>query len=1075
MNLYQLNSLDDEDQAFLGLKSPANGLAAITSPPRGSVISPVLPTLSLRSLGTTTTAASKPAARMVPRKVRKMQRIATLEEKLDEDFLQTPWRLPSIDIAKDYRFQEVYRGGEGNMSAIHITEASELGVGVRMYFQFLKTMAIGLFLMTLLSIPMILLTSKGNGIALEDQDVFQLYRYSFGNLGNPSIHFDNEFLYSSSSSSSNQSSSSLSHYKQSFSHLNATLATIYGLEITYSEGNFILIFCEILQILIFLIMIIHLKRKLYFFNNQELTKNVVTITSYSIYIENLPTLDDIGATNEEVNEEEIIKHFSTLYPLDKPDWKNRSPVEDARPVQNCENSGDPLYINSWIAEVIIHRKIGNLINQYKENESLLKNLYRIRGKMKMFNINTSHNSGPQMKKFLKAEEEMLQLAEKVDRYNQKNRNLAIVALQKLKEDEKKRKIIEEKKKAKLKAKVKKTKGSNTTKGDNGKKKEETNKVVPVLSSFEADLEEGLTNAQQNKPNDDPLGVNSGGGGKDNSIDTSALTKSDHSEPLIPPLGSPRLTYAKQAPIVGAFVCFEYNESFARCIEDYNKYSSLFYTIFPCYYPEKMKFKGKKLRVSKALEPDQIIYENLEISRIWRSFYRFRTLFLTIIMILICFILIFIAANLRLQYSNEIPTSNMCSSVIPQLYVGKKYHYQENLISQVSFVRPPPLQQASYDSLCSRYIDSSIYAVYSINNDFSIPATNYSFSACIFPPYNDSNTLFTLTSSPSEVPSFAPSYQPTSISTVRRKLSSVSSISLKDSKMIYEEYFNDSIFSYGYCPSYQQPVYCPCLSMSSPTNIQAQQGSIAQSHIDQQSSCSTLSCQLATSTSPLSQEEQQILQDDSSLSSSSIGSSSSCSSFNEQTIGYCYCKQIISDTQTFSQATMNILSKIQFWKKENSEQAIISQSQTQRDSEFCSSFNSLLILSYSVTFASIAVIVLINYLLRYILMALTTSEKHSSLDDEQSSIFVKLFLSKYVNTAFVVLLAYGISISIQSDFSSIVLSPGKYTDFIRSWYGVNGFYFVSTVFITMIQPLTEKYCYYSIYLPIRKWLAYRDLR
>ena len=62
--------------------------------------------------------------------------------------------------------------------------------------------------------------------------------------------------------------------------------------------------------------------------------------------------------------------------------------------------------------------------------------------------------------------------------------------------------------------------------------------------------------------------------------------------------------------VDAFIVFEYNESFARCIEDYSRFGHFPYSL--C-FPSKLKFKGRALKVSKAPEPEQINWENLEVS------------------------------------------------------------------------------------------------------------------------------------------------------------------------------------------------------------------------------------------------------------------------------------------------------------------------------------------------------------------------------------------------------------------------------------------------------------------------------
>lgn len=1078
-DLYKLDSLDEDDQLFLGIKPNNNNNGPTTTPNR------TIPGLSFR---TTTTDATKVTARIQPRRVRKIHRIATIEENLYEDFLSTPWRIPSIDKAKEYKQEEVYRGGEGNMSKIKIIHAAELGVGVRMYFQFLKSMGCGLFFMTLLTLPMIFFALKGKGIALEDQDVLQLYRFSLGNIGlSPSTTF-----------SSNDYS------------LNTTIATAYGIDFNYGEASFIITICEVLQIFIFLIIIIHLKRRLKEYNNQEITKNTVTITHYSIYVENLP---------EDVTEEELVKHFSSLYPLDKIDWKKRPAVEDARSVQNCDNTGDPLYINTWIAECIIHRKIGQLITTYKKNEKLLTDLYRSRAKMKMYAVGTAHGKGPDEKRFIKAEESMLTIAQKVDVTTDQSRFEIIERLKKMKIKSDKRK-----KKAAEAEKRKKKKQSGVGKG----KKPAPSPVIAPLSpegkkgnDFEADLEQGLIEANNNKENNSHDLGNDTNLHLDHPDDASALTRSEPSTSsnLIPVdengiPHSPRLTYTKKAPVVGAFIVFEYNESFARCIEDFNKYSNFPYnSILSCYYPKQLKLRGLyKLKVTRALEPDQIIWENLEVSPFIKRFNRYRTYLLTIFIIVVCFILILFAANLRFRYSNQIPTDNMCEEVIPDIYTLPSQDY-ESLSGTVQFVRPPPLEQSQYDSNCSRYISNSIYTVYSNNNDFLHPIVNYSYDACIFIPYNYSNYFFKsyfapsyapsplpsyyptsspsisksptatptfrpsynptflpseipteipTTATPSESPTVSPSVQPTSTATIRRRLTPL--ISEQDIIPVYGSQFDTNQFNYSFCPAYNQPVFCPCLGKTTPIDVKETQGPTVQSVEAANQKCSSLQCQLkaASESISLSSKETSYLHSH---------DGSTCQTFTSKTVSYCYCKQIISDTKTFTKALQHFFNKLQFWSKQSSETKLLDQSQAERDESFCSNFTRLLILNYTFTFISIIIIVCINYLLNFLLIKLTSLEKHSSLDEEQSSIFHKLFISTYINTSMILLLAYGIDINIMS----LTIDRGKYTDFIRSWYGNNGFSLLVSVTLTVIAPIIDKYIRCLLIPIIQRYFAYNNIK
>lgn len=1089
MSLYKLDSLDDEDKAFLGM-----GKAAAASPSFEVPSAPGglgVPTLNLRNPND----RQKQQIRLAQRRVRKMQRIATVEERLDEDFLSTPWRIPSVEAAKEYKFAEVYRGGESNMAAVNVTAAAELGVGVRMYFQFIKSMGVALLLMTLLTVPLVAFALKGNGISLEDQDPLSLYRFSLGNVGNPSVKFSSDDYT-----------------------LNATIATFYGQTFSYGDASFLITLCEVLQIIIFLIVILHLKRKLHHFNNQELTKNTVSVTSYAIYVENLP---------EEVNEEELVKHFSDLYPLDKQDWKKRPPVEDSRPVQNCDNTGDPIYVNTWVAECILHRAIGDLIVRYKSNEELLKSLYRLRAKMKMYARDTSHVGGYNEKKFLKTEEKMLEIAQKVDHYNYFSRIYFQEKLDKMKEKVKRKKEKEKKKAEKLKNQKKKSKNDTKKKplekaksqkldlglddDDEPKKDVEEGKAGETKAgSLEDDLDSVLK-SHESKGGDD--------GTVDNSVDLSAImNQSETSEAPIHLGGtmSPRYTYSKRAPIVGAFIIFEYNESFARCIEDYSKYSSFPYSFF---YPENLKFKGKKLKVTRALEPDQILWENLEVPNWYYDLLRYRTFFFTIVVIIICFFIILIVSGLRLSYSNQIPSDQLCTNMIPQLYVPDTSKNYESYFPKVSFVRPKPLEQKLYDANCSRYISNSIYAIFAENNNINNPIANYSFDACIFLPYDSRNTLLSYTPEPSvqptshpTSPTFSPTYFPTSKpsisqqptfmptavpttdtpsfapSTATPTTSSPSTVaptvarrrrqlshSIYEEEIFYKGETFHSDFNYSYCPNYQQRTFCPCLSMDDPISLTNTQGLDAQEIASQQSDCSSLFCQLsAANLSTLTTNQYNLLQDGINNAKDNIQNAyTTCDSFSTNTPGYCYCKQIISDSRTFFQSLQHFLHTIQFWQKASDKETILQQSQIQRDDNFCQSFTQLLVLSYAVTFASIIIIVLVNSVLRYILVLFTSHERHKSIDEEQKSIFSKLFFSTYINTCIIILLAYGVKLEYVN--GSVQIKRGEYVDFIRAWYGNNGYYFVTTVFLTMIQPIVVKYFMYSIYYPIRRYFAHKDIK
>ncbi len=84
-------------------------------------------------------------------------------ENLGDDFLSTPWLPPSIEKAKVFKYQTVFRGGEERLDSINVIKAPDLASGVTLYFQFAKCMAVTLFLMSLLSLPALSMVFTGSG------------------------------------------------------------------------------------------------------------------------------------------------------------------------------------------------------------------------------------------------------------------------------------------------------------------------------------------------------------------------------------------------------------------------------------------------------------------------------------------------------------------------------------------------------------------------------------------------------------------------------------------------------------------------------------------------------------------------------------------------------------------------------------------------------------------------------------------------------------------------------------------------------------------------------------------------
>jgi hypothetical protein len=243
-----------------------------------------------------------------------------------------------------------------------------------MYFLFIKTFAITTFLMTIFSLPPLFFAYFGHRIPQQNRDTSGFYRLSIGNIGyDPeSGHFDTDSLCSSAPENRDM-----------------LCFHIYGLEFSYVQIANILTICELIQVLIFFLGVTYLSRA-HKRIKSRLDGRTCSVSDYSIMVENIPS---------NTTEIELIQHFSNLYPLDRPDWKGRPPVDSAEPVRSCGNSGTSHHLDTWIAELTIFKKIGAMIRSFKSKQKLTEDLLRQRATMKMYNTDTCHANGPNPKKY----------------------------------------------------------------------------------------------------------------------------------------------------------------------------------------------------------------------------------------------------------------------------------------------------------------------------------------------------------------------------------------------------------------------------------------------------------------------------------------------------------------------------------------------------------------------------------------------------------------------------------------------------------------------------------------------------
>ncbi|RYY88735.1 hypothetical protein EON63_01910 [archaeon] len=180
-------------------------------------------------------------------------------------------------------------------------------------------------------------------------------------------------------------------------------------------------------------------------------------------------------------------------------------------------------------------------------------------------------------------------------------------------------------------------------------------------------------------------------------------------------------YNINADAVAGFVTFDYCESLARCVRDYEKYMHFPMSLI---YPDHLKFRGNKIKVTKASEPDQIVWENLEIPFSRKFYLRLRTHAVTFILVVGCFIIILQASIYKNFFSSQIPDGKLCDLTIPQMYANG------NSFDDFELARPPSSQQKSLDAECAAVVPNSVYLVYAHNGKWSRQVVTYDVSACV---------------------------------------------------------------------------------------------------------------------------------------------------------------------------------------------------------------------------------------------------------------------------------------------------------------------------------------------------------
>lgn len=329
--------------------------------------------------------------------------------------------------------------------------------------------------------------------------------------------------------------------------------------------------------------------------------------------------------------------------LDGRDFRNRPGVEDAQPVAELISSdGNALLLGTWVAECILHKKIGAFVLDFKNKAHVMEKMYRARATMKMYAENSPHKDGHNLSLFKKAEKVVHATGALIDEITQKNMQRS---------------------------------------------------GLKILADH-----------------------------KDPESQEIQVAKRSISDPK-------SIYYNIDAPPIAAFIVFEHSESFARCLRDHTQYAH-----YPMrwFYPNVLKIKGHKINVKRASEPDQILWENLEITNKQKTYLRIRTALITFVLVIGCFIVVLQASIYKAYFAARVPDDAVCSSTVPLLYSNYSAGVDFN---DIALVRPPSTTQNALDAQCVAATGNkgAFFAVYSSSSvvDNHVPAYSdiYDLSAC----------------------------------------------------------------------------------------------------------------------------------------------------------------------------------------------------------------------------------------------------------------------------------------------------------------------------------------------------------
>jgi hypothetical protein len=553
-------------------------------------------------------------------------------EKLGDDYDQHPWVPPTFPRALKKKRANMFRHGEADIYHTRPTDMLlECGLGVTMYFSLLKWLA-GLFLvLSVMTIPALVLNHAGSSIPSSKQDGLGISVLTLGNMQNgeqlnTAQQYDCDVL----------TATEFAQRQRGGIPCNQSSINVWGSDISEMHAGYLQSAMDFMQSVVFIGFCVFLRLKVKRMVRSA-QKSRVVLEDYSVLVRNLPP---------DATAEDVIEHFNSLYPLvvanatTTPgegvgkamtgDWKGRTVeqggggnVTDPLPsrfFQNKSEGGDAAAesggngvggekggVNEatrgkWVAEVVLVYRNSADIRAYLSMQSLIRKLRRARAQVKMYADDTPLDAGANTAKHAKAEKMTYCIGSMLDELAKRIQRLE--------------------------------KGKATAAGP--------------LSSAE-----------------DPQDV------------------------------------------VAAFVTFNEALSCARCLEDYKNSRSWLGRYFQ---HEKLRFRMRRggvedeksvplpLEVWPAPQPASVRWESMDTG--WREklMRRASTRFASVCMLILSFIMVLVAKQLKNRYELKVPDFDLCEEQVPSLFLRS---YEKNSKFEWMMARQDIFGRTPLDTQCAK--------------------------------------------------------------------------------------------------------------------------------------------------------------------------------------------------------------------------------------------------------------------------------------------------------------------------------------------------------------------------------------